>query len=628
MDAINLRVREDKDLLQSYYEDKWNDLTGNLPNVSKALANHVSFIKDKYRDHSDPLNGSMNFVSPLLKYFGWYAPTVPHSGTKSDDTGQSKRYYQPVVLRWIGDSNLSIETISSTTDTKIGEGNSRRAYPYVTEANVVDIKLLNSGMTWVNNISKEEITYAPNSFRIFENTKIISTGLYHQNMPGFMLNTGHEVDIVAVQINWNFLPKGSYLKFSVSKHKTAAAQFRLLIKHSTTTNAKVDDSLYKGWAADIKELNLYNEDENKYYYEGMDLKGKITQDGTNTYTTIILESRGNGAWNDTMQGLMFNVFVPEEYYYECTRGVNQTDFIWLKDISKLGKANNNITVWQENTYIPSFPKIGDTLRVIESLDLAPGTEEIKYKEYLCASGCMWEPMQFNNSVVNPNQNIHLDSLKYVFPVGNNSSISPEFLEYYLNIGDKRSGYYTRYKEMQASITIPEPKESNKSNIDSKLYPLVDTIPGHTMMGEDNYLLSLVREDNTLDLSKVHAESLSRNIHNIYPISTQGGISYKGNYSNAYTFFIPTATLRWANIPNMPAEILNQHEMYYNHNFELKYIYGRNLNECVISIFGNIVGGETHRCRLHARTYMAKGQTLFPDSPTDCEITVITLQTID
>lgn len=450
MSSINLKIDEERNVVQSFYNGKWNDLDNNANVASKALANHLSMIKHKYRDHSDPLNGSMNFVSPLYRYFGWYIPGVNTVSTKSDDAAKGKRFYAPSIFRWIGDESLSIESLSATGDNSFDSPGTRRTYPYVTEANLVEEKQLASGIKWVHKISGEEITHKANSTDIFYNQKFISTGLYHKNIPGMNLNDNQAVDIVGIQINWNSLPKGSYIYLRVSKHKTSPQTFKLLVAHSDTTSGKTETQLFGKWLDKIKVLDQYDESENYFYYEGMPSRYVITkEEAGKPFTTILLESRGNGALNDSMQGLGINIYIPEEYYYECTRGLDQSEFLWVKDMSKLGKANNLAQAWQEYLHIPSFPKIGDTLKVIESLDCAQGSPKIEYKEYLCTTGFMHPHNHYTDVVLNPSKDIHLDTLRYSYPVG--TRINPVFLEYYLNIGDKRDGYFTRYKEM---VNVP------------------------------------------------------------------------------------------------------------------------------------------------------------------------------
>lgn len=613
MSSINLKIDKERNVMQSFYNDKWNDLDNNTNVTSKALANHLSVIKDKYRDHADHLNGSMNYVSPLLKYFGWYAPAAPHLNTKSDDVAQGKRYYQPTLHRWIGDSSLSIETISATADAKIGKGTSRKAYPYLTEANLVNKQLLDSGMTWKHKISGEEIVYSAGSFKIFNNQKVISTGLFHRNVPGFMLNTGHEVDIIAVQINWNYLPEGSYIRFAVSKHNTAPKTFRLLVQHSKSTSAKVGDALYGGWANNIKTLDLYDETENKYYYEGMDLKGKITKDGDNPYTTIILESRGNGAKNDTMQGMLFNVYIPEEYYYECTKGLNETHFLWIKDASSLGKANNSVTAWTEYTYIPSFPKVGDTLRVIDTLDVAPGSPDIKYDDYLCTTGCMWEASHYSSTVVNPSEHIHVDTLRYSYPVGNRNSISPEFLDYYFNKDDKRDGYFTRYKRM-----TPELKHPENTNKDTKLYPIVYNSESLEAMEE-----RINRFKDTA--GNFIYKGANMPYSETYPVNNYNGITFRGYVNSSYVIIVPTDTLRL--IPSVPKDIFNRGVIYkVNGTNQVRSIGSARIG--LVSLFGDLPNSYNHQNSLCALTLPSKGQTLFPDYDPNGDITVIMIETIE
>lgn len=455
---VNIKINEEANVVQSFYDGKWNDLVGNLPRVSEALANSLSFIKPKYRDHSDHLNGSMNFVSPLYKYFGWYVPEILHTSTKVDDAAPSKRFYSPNVIRWIGDESLSIETISDTTDATIEEG-SRRAYPYIAEANFVEDSLLAQGMTWKHNISGKDITYPINSEYIFENTKIISPGMFNITSPDMGLNYGHTVDIVGVQVDWRYLPKGSYLRFSVVKHKVAPTTFKLLVKHDNSTSSELDGKLFGGWASEIKTLDQYDATKNRYYYEGMDIDGKIERPEGANFTTIMLESRGKGNNEYTMQGLLFNVFIPEEYYYECTRGLNQTEFLWIKDISKLRNTNDLLNAWDEYTYIPSFPKAGDTLKVIGSLDPSPNSPHMQYKEYLCTTGMMWD---WENYIDRYDYiNAYLDTFSSPCPV--TKDIHPDFLERYLNINDRKDWLLKRYKELEFSPTPPKPEPREYEN---------------------------------------------------------------------------------------------------------------------------------------------------------------------
>lgn len=453
---VNIKINEETNVVQSFYDEKWNDLVGNLPRVSEALANSFSFIKPKYRDHSDHLNGSMNFVSPLYKYFGWYVPEVLHTSIKSDDAAPSKRFYSPDVIRWIGDESLSIETISDTTDATIGEG-SRRAYPYIAEANFVEDSLLAQGMTWKHNISGKDITYPINSEYIFENTKIISSGMFHRNDLDIGLNEMQDVDIVGVQVDWRYLPKGSYLRFSVIKHKVVPTTFRLLVKHDNSTSSKQNGNLFGGWASEIRTLDQYDAARNRYYYEGMDIEGKIERPEGANFTTIMLESRGNDYDNETMQGFLFNVFIPEEYYYECTRGLNQTEFLWIKDISKLEQTKDLLNALDEHAYIPSFPRAGDTLKVIESLDTDPDSPHVQYKEYLCTAGMTWGWEKYiNRYYYHP-----LDPLACSYPV--TKDIHPNFLEYYLSINGKKDGDIKRYKALEPYTKPPKLKVRKDPN---------------------------------------------------------------------------------------------------------------------------------------------------------------------
>lgn len=429
-----------------------------IAKISKYVSRENSFIKMKYRDHYDVENGSLNFVSPLYRYFGWYVPEAMHSSTKSDDTAGSKKFYVPSVYRWIGDDSLSIETISEA-DAKIGVDGSRRVEPYTTEYNGVDINLFNNGFTWKHDLTNTEKTVPAKNPASFHNMKVLSTGLFHRKVEGLNLNNDQKVDIVGMYINWAGMPDGSYIRISVSKHNTAPERFRLLVKNTDVGALKVDTFLYKGFADDIKELK-FNENGGYYHYDGMGESLKIEKP-TERGTLIMLESRGNGTYNDTMQGLIFNVFVPEAYYSECTKGIGQNEFLYIKDMSKIGKAANAIAQFDEYRYLPSYPKNGDILKVIEDFD-AKADFKPKYREFICIHESGADDSQWDNLFRNPNKGKHPNTLRYSFPIG--TSVNPLFYDYYFGLNGKRDLFFTRFKEIFPNIEIPQVEQS-KYNVE-------------------------------------------------------------------------------------------------------------------------------------------------------------------
>lgn len=446
------------ELINSSYDNTDLDNKLNTSLKYSSLAN--SFIKMKYRDHYDIENGSMNFVSPLYKFFGWYVPEAMHGSTKVDDTAGSKKFYVPSVYRWIGDSSLSIETISEA-DTKIGVEGSRRVEPYTTEFNAVDMDLFNSGFSWKHELSGEDRSVSAKSVGAFSNMKVLSTGIFHKNVEGMNLNNNQEVDIVGMYINWAGIPEGGYIRISVSKHRTAANTFRLLVKNTNSSSAKVGNLLYKGFENDIKTLDLYNSDKNYYYYEGMGESIKIERP-TEKGTLILLESRGNGANNDSMQGLNFNVYFPEAYYLESTRGINESEFTYIKDLSTIGKANNALTQFTEYNYLPSYPKNGDIIKVIDNIDIKGKTT---YREFMCIYGYAYEDYQFNANFINPSNDKHPDTLRYSAPIG--KDVNPTFFKYYLGIEEKLDVYFTKFKEIHTNASSTSTENNNtitKNNI--------------------------------------------------------------------------------------------------------------------------------------------------------------------
>ena len=438
---------------QSPTEGEWSVLIDNNTELeekviksSNYLSKMNSSIKMKYRDHDDIANGSLNFVSPLLRYFGWYVPEVMHGSTKVDDTAGSKRFYSPSLYRWIGDSSLSIETITDA-DGVAGKEGSRRVEAYTTEFNSVDTKLLSSGFTWTHELSGEERTVPTNSVSSFNNMKVLSTGLYHPNIEGINLNKNQEVDIVGMYINWGLVPDGGYIRIQVAKHKTSANTFRLLVKNTNSSTAKVDNFMFKGFADDIKTLDQYNEEDNYFYYEGMGSNIKIEKPESEKGTLILLESRGNGSANDTMQGLVFNIYFPEAYYQECTKGINQNEFTYIQDIKSLGKAANAIAQFNEYSYLPSYPKNGDILKVFDSMDVRG---DITFKEFICIYDYAYPESQIDANFLNTSKDKHPNTLRYSFPIG--SYVNPVFLEYYLGQNRKVNNYVTRFKEISTNGT--------------------------------------------------------------------------------------------------------------------------------------------------------------------------------
>lgn len=428
--------------------------TSNLELLIDRVADYSSksnaHIKMKYRDHYDIPNGSLNFVSPLYKFFGWYTPEAMHGSTKADDAAGSKKFYVPSVYRWIGDSSLSIETISES-DTKIGAEGSRRVEPYTTEYNTAYMDLVNNGFTWKHELTGNVRTVPPKSTSSFGNMKTLSTGLFHQNVEGMNLNTGHEVDIVGMYINWAGVPDGGYIRLSVSKHNTAPSTFRLLVKNTDTSSSKVGTFLYKGFEDDIKTLDQYNAEKNYYYYEGMGESLKIEKPAEKG-TLILLESRGNGAHNDTMQGLIFNVFFPEAYYNECTRGINQSEFTYIKDLTPMGKANNALAQFSEYNYLPSWPKNGDILKVIETLDASKDAKPT-FRQFICIHGVGFTGGMVEDNFINPGKDKHPDFLRYSFPIG--KDINPVFYDYFFGLNGKLNQYFTRFKEIFPDVHIPK-----------------------------------------------------------------------------------------------------------------------------------------------------------------------------
>lgn len=363
--ANGIRVNQDDLSVEAYFESQWHTVgRGNVP-----LA-QFEFIKSKYRDVTDVENGALNFVSPLYKYLGWYVPGRWHGSTKVDDTGTSKYYYAPSVFRVAGDENVSLENVTAEQWSLTSETTLRKQV-YTTEANVVhDVdKLLNPGFTWKHKLSGKTIEVKPKNVGAFYNVKFLPNSLFTTN------NTepSYRTDIVGIIIDWRMLPEGSYIKYYVQDHRNTADRYRL-VQIDTNEMPKGDNPLaYLAQHA----RDLVNDGSGAWLPT---TKIERPASGVN-YSMIVLEGKMDRVVtgeHDSVMGLAFNVYVPEEYYFEMTRGLGTNFHLFIPDISKVGKLYNAVTSLAEYRFMPCYPKQGDIIKMVRNLSVkgADGNPEV------------------------------------------------------------------------------------------------------------------------------------------------------------------------------------------------------------------------------------------------------------
>lgn len=402
-----------------------------LPKPQSLSAYYYQSIPYRFRDHNDIDDGSLNFVSVIDRYFGWNVYNTPESpSVRSTVASGNNSIYTPTVLR-LQSNDITIESFLSSN---LSKNAGFRQPAYAVEATTPNSKY-STGFSWTNLISSENITVPPKSFLNMKRNIIIRSGLRESAYNG---RHNGNTSIIAVMIDWDKMVDDAYIRYEVQPGKEPFESVRIAIVHSDKSDISSGGKFF-GKADNITTLSL-----NGSAYTGGDIKtlaeNKITNPNKR-FTWIILEMKGNGDNDDFVSGLGFDVYFPERYYRDYVVGLDSKSFLYINNPdSGLGKLRNAIGILKKFTILPTFPRIGDQLKVIYNPD---GREKsAKFKDYLCLYSHYDNDDRYVNNVLNPSKDIHIDSIRYFYPLP--GFYNDEFVKDFLGDSNNKSPYYTRF----------------------------------------------------------------------------------------------------------------------------------------------------------------------------------------
>lgn len=414
-----------------------------ITNIMNLATSNLKFNKSKFRDHYDIENGSMNYLSPFYKYLGWHLPIMRYT-TKEDDNANIKPFFTPTFYRLAGDENYNIDSVT-LNHLSLVNAESKRKQNLFTEGLLIKDEFINNPLVYTDKFTNKQITIPARHADAFHQMKFFRTSFHNYIQNGNELSfyySGQKTEILMMQIDWRTVPENSYFRISVP-YQRGTINYRLLMFNRNTSITTVKTGpLFGEYLGEIKNLTLDTTD-NAYKFEGM--QGEtiklVPPTSGERFTYIVLEAKITSQERiNSISGLGFNLYVPEEIYRDCTRALDQNIHIFIPDIKKVGKLYNAMGSLSDYQYAPTFAKNGDIVLLVENLSHLDG-DKITFRPFICMHGYA----EYDAHVVSPSTHHQAHHLFNGLP---GPTITDKLsLEFFFNMNGKKHSHFTFFKEV-------------------------------------------------------------------------------------------------------------------------------------------------------------------------------------
>lgn len=394
---LNFRINRELELLETFDGERFVPL-GTSSVVVNHLKEYDNATQEKqyigYRDlyeHPDYINEvtqrgeqftprGYHYISAFQKYIGWYYYHKVYLKTGGYHT--FRKFHTPLISKLSG-SGKTIETITKTDHTNaLGADGEDVMLTY-------ELTFTDSSMDYVKPATSDEpgkhIVTKPlspsNAPWSVQQYPVIATELGNQSWDNTRTPKPF-TEIIMMRIDCNFVPKGCYFRYSHMLSSAEGGQNRLKVRTLKINTNKLEvsgDYVYANYASQIDEYQQTESRTGRLPVTGytvskengdMDYILHKLERPQERYTYLVAEYTSNiNNKLDSSTGLLFNMFVPEQKVGEYVRGINETQYTFIKNFDKVGKLWNTSSVsLSDYKYFPTFPKQGDIITVVDDVE--------------------------------------------------------------------------------------------------------------------------------------------------------------------------------------------------------------------------------------------------------------------